>query len=280
MPTPLADLESLDYLNLLLIAPARMGKTTLIGTAPRPIYVICSDPESKLDSAGRGDPALGMKDITFDPVNSVDGARLYDQFERAYQEAARGVRDGIYKTIVWDTLTSYAMFAIQHELRASDKSGNGSDSRRATELYNSNISSCVFRLSKLKANVVVMAHDYPSGGKIDGQLDKRGFGITPNIYGSIRAWVSGQFRDVGYLDYANKETKDGRVIRWHVQGCYGLGTNSRPGVEASPANLSEFLGWRKDKGVSGTNGVAAGARATTTALAKKPATIPAGGVKK
>lgn len=247
MPTPLASLEKLAFLNLLVIAPNRMGKTTLISTAPRPVYVICSDPENKLDSAG-ADPKLGMSDITFDPVNSTDGAKIYTQFDSAYQEAATGVRDGRYKTVVWDTITSFARLAIQHELAESDKNGKGSDSRRATERYNSEITRAIFRLTRLPCHVVVLSHDDPTGGKIDGQMDKRGFGIVPGIYGSIRAWVAGQFRDVCYLDFADRETRAGRVLRWHMQGCYGLGTNTRPGVECSPANLTEFAAWRMEKG--------------------------------
>lgn len=224
-----------------------MGKTTLISTAPRPIYVIASDPLNKLDSAGTGPE--GMEGIFFDGCNAERGDVLESQFDKCHQEAKRGVAAGEYKTVVWDTLTSFAMLMIQWELEQSDKNGKGSDSRRATERYNSTITSAILRLAKLPCHVLVLAHDYPSGpGKIEGQMDKRGVGIVPNIYGSIRGWVSGQFRDVGYLTTTVKGTAGSpRVIKWSVDGCYGIGSNSRPGVEDSPADVTEFLEWRRDR---------------------------------
>lgn len=243
MPTPLSALPHNQFLNLLVISPQRMGKTWLIGTCPRPIYVIASDPPSKLDSAGRADPELGMSDIYCDPCDAVSGPELETQFEKCYREAGVGAREGRYKTIVWDTLTGFAKFLADHYIRETDtKFGSG------VQPFTATISSAIYRITKIPANVLVLAHDYPTGEKIPGQMDKRGHGIVPNIYGSVRGWVSGQFRDVGYLTIPSSGDRNSRVIKWSIEGCYGIGSNSRPGVEDSPANIIDFMQWREDKG--------------------------------
>lgn len=248
MPTNLSELPGLEFLSLLLIAPARTGKTWCLGTAPRPIYIIASDPPSKLDSAGKAVAKLGMKDIIYDPCDASEGPTLYRQREACLREAQRGAAAGDYKTIAWDTFTSYADLALAAELRATDD-GKGPDGRRAYDRFFNEIMSPLNRFLRIpNINLLVLAHDYPESGKIDGQLDKRGIGILPNIAGKSRGRIPALFRDVGYLQCKKESTQ--RVIKWHIDGCYGIGSNSRPGVEDSPADLTEFLSWRKDKGDS------------------------------
>lgn len=242
MPTPLSALPQNQFLNLLVISPPRMGKTRLAATCPRPIYVIASDPPAKLGSMAQANPDLGMDEIYIDACDAVSGPELEAQFEKCYREAATGAKSGIYKTIVWDTLTGFAKFLADHYIRETDaKFGSG------VQPFTATISSAIYRITKIPANILVLAHDYPTGEKIPGQMDKRGHGIVPNIYGSVRGWVAGQFRDVGYLSTPQND-RWARVIKWSIEGCYGIGSNSRPGVEDSPADIIDFMKWREDKG--------------------------------
>jgi hypothetical protein len=233
MPSKGTDVEKFQFTSLLVLGPAGIGKTVLLTTCPKGVYVLASDDPKKLNSAAFVDP-----DFSFDPVNSSDGAKLLAQFEAAYSEASRGVAEGRYKTIVWDTITSFSALLINAELNATD-SGSGPDGRRAYERHGKRIYSATTRLLALKAHVVVLAHDYPVSGELDGQLKKTGDGILPAIDGSVRARIASLFQDVVYM--AKVPGSEDRVFKTRIGGVYGPRSNNLPGVESIPADVGGMI---------------------------------------
>ena len=234
MPSKGSDVEAFSYASLLVLGPPGIGKTALISTCPKGVYVIASDDPKKLNSAASRDP-----DFTYDAVNSTDGEKLLAQFEAAYSEASKGVAKGLYQTVVWDTVTLFSANLIAAELDASD-TGNGPNGMVAYERHGKRLFSSVGRLLALKAHVVIMAHDFPATERtIDGQAPKQGDGILPAIDGNIRRRIPALFQDIVYMK--KLPGSEERVFLTRIGGVYGPRSNNLPGVESLPADVSGFI---------------------------------------
>jgi hypothetical protein len=233
MPKSATQLELDPFLSLLVISPSGGGKTFLLGTAPKLIYVFCSDDPSKLDSAFAND-----KTFVYDEVNHSDGTKLLAQFEAALNEARRGIEAGKYKSVIWDTITMFSATLLNAELDATDN-GNGPDGRQAYQTYGRRMINCVSRFLSLKCHRIVMAHYQEQSKPIDGQLKKEGEGILPGIAGTIRQTIPGMFHDVVYL----KKRLEGeeRDLCLSMSGVYGPRFVGLPGVEKVPADLSALV---------------------------------------
>ena len=233
MPKTASQLEIDPFLSLLVIAPSGAGKTFLAGTAPKPIYFIVSDDESKLDSALHND-----KSFAYDLANSADGNKLIAQFEACIHEARTGVAAGKYKSVVWDTISSFADYLVNAELEATDK-GNGPDGRQAYGNFNRRIVNCVGRFLSLRCHRVVMAHYFEPSKEIEGQKKKEGDGILPGIAGAARQKIPGMFHDVVFLKKISGS--EDRELLTRVSGVYGPRMNGLPGVESVPADLAGLV---------------------------------------
>ena len=233
MPKSAAQLELDPFLSLLVISPSGGGKTRLTATAPKPIYVFCSDDPTKLDSATALD-----RTFVYDEINHSDGSKLLAQFESAIAEARRGIEAGKYKTVVWDTITMFSATLLNAELDATDK-GNGPDGRQAYQTYGRRMINCVSRFLSLKCHRVVMAHYQEQSKPIDGQLKKEGEGILPGIAGTIRQTIPGMFHDVVYLK--KRLESEERDLCLSLAGVYGPRFVGLPGVEKVPADLSALV---------------------------------------
>lgn len=250
MPIQAADLAKSDFIRLLTLGPPGCGKTRLIATCPKPVYVICSDDETKLDSAARV-----SKDFVYDVANASDGSKLLTQAETCIKEAVRGVNAGEYKTVFWDTFSTFGTLLVIAELDATDD-GKGPNGREAYSSFGKRMFNLVSRVTHIKAHVVFTSHDYPISPKMDGQIDKRGEGILPAIEGSIRAKLPGMFRDTCYL--AKKKGSQDRELLFHIDGVWGPRSNSLPGVESLPADITEFIRRAESFGVSPSKPAAGG----------------------
>ena len=233
MPKTASQLEIDPFLSLLVIGPSGVGKTFLASTAPKPIYFIVSDDESKLDSALHHD-----KSFKYDLASSTDGNKLIAQFEACIHEARRGVASGEYKSVVWDTISTFADYLVNAELEATDK-GNGPDGRQAYGSFARRIINCVGRFLSLRCHRIVMSHYYEPAKEIDGQKKKEGDGILPGIAGAARQKIPGMFHDVVCLKkIAGSEERE---LLTRVSGVYGPKMNGLPGVESVEADLSKLV---------------------------------------
>jgi AAA domain-containing protein len=228
-----AQLVADPFLSLLVISPSGGGKTRLAATAPKPIMIFCSDDASKLDSASDID-----KTFWYENVNHSEGKKLLDEFEFAIAKARRGIEKGEYKTVIWDTVTTFAATLLNAELDATDK-GNGADGRQAYQTYGRRMINCVNRFLSLKCHRVVMAHYYAQPKEIDGQLKKEGEGILPGIAGSIRSQIPGMFHDVAYLKKALESEE--RELCLSMKGVTGPRFVGLPGVEKVEPDLTKLL---------------------------------------
>ena len=233
MPKSAAQLELDPFLSLLVISPSGGGKTRLTATAPKPIYVFCSDDPTKLDSATALD-----RTFVYDEINHSDGSKLLAQFESAIAEARRGIEAGKYKTVVWDTITMFAAILLNAELDATDK-GNGADGRQAYQTYNRRLMNCTSRFLSLRCHRVVMAHYTPPSKEIDGQLKKEGEGILPGIAGSVRSQLPGMFHDVAFL--RKQLESEERDLCLSIKGVTGPKFIGLPGVEKVAPDLTALV---------------------------------------
>jgi hypothetical protein len=240
MPIESKDIPGRAHMSLLVIGPGRIGKTQLISTAIGKSYVFCSDEESKLDSAVRNKAVFA-----YDRVDSTDGSKLLNQFEAAIKEARRGIEADEYQTVVWDTLSMFCTLLVHAELKATENAEGDPDGRRAYSNSNRRIWSCVNRFLQLQAHRVVLSHEYEAATKMDGQLVKRGEGILPNVDGSVRNKIPAMFVDVVYM--AKEAGSEERRLHCSMRGVYGPGSNTYPGFEKVPADLSLF--WKNRPGL-------------------------------
>lgn len=227
MPFSASEVESSAFLRLLVMGGPKVGKTrTVIQSCEGPVYVINCDDQFSLK------PAAAQRDFTWDPVYAGD-ATIFQQMENAIGEARKGVKEGRYKTIVWDTLTYYAQ-RIEIICLDSTDAGKGPDGRRAYPEYEKRLRNVLDRLFALKAHVIVNAHYIDvKGATIDNQLEKSGDGIVPLLAGKARATIPAMFQDVVFM-----EKKGGkRVFTTSSEGIWGPGCRNLDGVSTVDADI-------------------------------------------
>jgi peroxiredoxin len=233
MPIDSKDLAAASYLRLLVMGPPKVGKTTVcVGTAPEGgVYVVNSDDKSSLR------PAQRVRTFTCDHCLGTD----LQAIENALKEARTGVKEGRYGTIVWDTITKYAARVEEVFANATIGAKGEPDGRRYWPAYKKHLHGVIDRLFALKAHVIVTAHFLEqSSVQIEGQVSKMGAGIVPALGGAARASIPAEFQDVVFLE---KRKGDKRVFVTSVDGVYGPGCRSLPGVAEVDANVAEL--WRK-----------------------------------
>lgn len=204
----------------------KVGKThCVLGTCEKPAYVINCDDASALR------PALKVtSDFTWDLVSGSD-ASIFQKMQNALHEASKGVKEGRYKTIVLDTLSSYAQRIEPILADASNQDG-----RRYWPEYEKRIRSVIDRLFMLPAHIIVLTHYLDIGGNIgDNQLSKTGPGLVPLLGGKARATVPALFQDVVFLE----KRKGKQVFVTSLDGVFGPGCRSVD-VSELPADVSEF----------------------------------------
>lgn len=225
-PMKSSDIESSSYLRLLVMGAPKCGKTrTVIATAPGGVYVINSDDKYSLK------PAANVCSFEHNLALGNDAQKI----EECLKEARLGVKEGRYKTIVWDTLTEYAR-RMEDVFADATRNGAGEpDGRRYWLLHRKHIINIVDRLFELKAHVIANVHymEMP-GAIIEGQMKKSGEGIVPSLAGELRTKIPAMFQDVVFL-----EKRQGiRTFITSTGGVFGPGGRSLPGVSSCDANIT------------------------------------------
>lgn len=229
MPQPASAISRDKHLRLLVMGPPKCGKTTsIVSTAPGPVYVInCDKSKSALQGAARR-----TKNFEWDLVRSDR------DMSEALKNAREGVKSGKFKSVVLDTLSSFAATLEEECLDATD-TGKGPDGRRAYPMYERRLRHVCEHLFHLEAHVFAVSHYLDLRGEVDPdkQMPKSGDGIAPLLAGKARATVPMLFDDVIFMDYIKGE----RIFVTNPQGAWGPGCRSLEGSEKLPADVSVLI---------------------------------------
>jgi hypothetical protein len=246
MPIKSDDMPASDYLRLLVLGPPKVGKsTTCIATAPGPVYVINSDDPTALRAARDFKTPSHPNGQTFVYDNAFGDN--HTAIEACIREAQRGVKAGEYNSIVWDTISVYAERVLDVFEDASRGKGGDSDGRRFWPAHRKHIRQIIDRLSMLRAHLIVTSHYLDVHGPvIDGQLDKQGDGIAPNLPGQLRQSVPAMFSDVVYLD----KKGDQRFFITRSGGAFGPGGRTLPGTRVVEGDVSKLWEMMRTSGAS------------------------------
>ncbi len=234
MPQPSSAVESSAYLRLLVLGAPKVGKTqTILSTCEGPAYVINSDDQYALR------PAARVCEFTYDFAPGKDAQTI----ENCLHEAKIGVKEGRYKTIVWDTISKYASRIVDVYADATNNAAGEPDGRRFWPRYAKHLHSVIDRLFTLKAHVIVTSH-YVEGSNIliEGQVRKAGDGVLPGIPGGARTSIAAEFQDIVFFE----KRAGKRLFVTSSDGVFGPGCRSLPGVETCEANVQEL--WKMMQG--------------------------------
>jgi hypothetical protein len=218
LPHSAADVITQSRMRLLVLGDAKIGKScAVIPTSPKPVYVINSDDPSSLVPVQRRD-----NDFKWDM------GRTTGEMEECLREARLGVRKKRYRTIVWDTISNYAMRLEQTCMKLADNDG-----RRAWPEYEKRLRNVIDRLFDLDAHVIVISHYAEEKAGVDGN-PKSGTGILPLIAGKSQKRIPALFPDVVFMEVAKG---DKRIFVVHREGVWGPGCRNLEGVSTTPANV-------------------------------------------
>lgn len=244
-----AKLEADPYHRVLLLGPAKIGKTACcVATSPGPVCVLLCEESSALRGARR----LSPKHFDYELISSDE--KMWE----AVKEARNGAKAGKYKTIVVDPISYFAAH-IEKILRDS----TDNDARRWSPEYNNRLDHLIEQLFRIPAHVIVVSHYMETGGMIEGQLEKTGDGIMPLLAGKARVLIPAKFPDVVWMDYLSpkKDAKqawdgppyNGRVLVTGPKGVWGPGCRSTHGTQTIPADIKKLFALF-DADAGGSNG--------------------------
>ena len=230
MPQPASSIEGLDFLRLLVLGAPKSGKThTILATCEKPAYVINSDDPVALRPATRV-----TTEFEYDYAPGSDANTI----EKCIHAAREGVKEGRYKTVVWDTISSYAT-----RVEAVFEAADNSDGRRYWSRYKKHLEGIVDRLLMLKCHVIVASHYIQGGVAIEGQAAKSGEGVMPLIAGQARTTIPAKFQDIVYLD----KKAGNRFFVTASEGVWGPGCRNLPGVATCEADVSKLWALMKKR---------------------------------
>lgn len=232
MPLASSSLAGQSFARLIVLGAPKVGKTTTCAkTSPGGVYVINSDDEFALRPA-----ATAGAEFTYD--TALGSEHDLGAIERAIREAQKGVKEGRYRTIIWDTVTRYAARA-EDVFAAASAGGSGKpDPRRWYPAHRKHVMNSVDRLLALPAHVILICHYQDKYRDQEGQAQPVREGIVPALGGKLAADLPAMVSDVVYLD---RERSGERVFICSSQGVYGPGGRNLTGVDKVPADVSKLL---------------------------------------
>jgi hypothetical protein len=241
---PASSVGANRFLRMLLLGSAGVGKTsTVLMTAPKPIYVINSDRKTSLNP---GTELCLENKISLNWSSSL--VQSADAMEAAIKTARALVKEKGVKTVVWDTMSGYSKFLLDQCKKASLTSSGKEDGRKYWPEYAKRLEGVVDRLHLLEAHVIVCSHwedsaTYEDDGD-EKKIPKFGEGIVPMLGGASRKRAGQWFEDVVFM----QKMKGGeRVFKTDIEGVWGPSTKSLPGVQEVPADVAQFIKSKDDR---------------------------------
>lgn len=236
MPQTLEALESASFLRALVYGVPFAGKThTCVSTCESPAYVICPDGASNLIPAKNAGAVF-----EWDVVEGQDAGSVMQSMQRCIASARSGVRDGKYKTIIVDTVSSYSE---RLEYYLGDKEDHG----KSWYKYKMEIANFTEQLKTIPAHLIVLSHYVKKEAPAkSGQEKSSGQGITPLLAGDARATYAKRFDAVVMLE---KDASGKRVFTTGDAGAFGLGLRNIPGYVTIDANIKLLWDTVKGRGI-------------------------------
>jgi len=235
MPLGAEELVKSSFVNMLAIGPAKVGKTTaILGTCPKPAYVLNSDQGDSLE------PAYAVtRDFKFNMIHSMD------HMESGIKLARKLVKSDGIKTIVWDTITGFSDYLLDEviKLSAAQAASGKPDGRKYWNEYKKYLMNTCRRLIAIPAHVVVISHylDPKSESDDDGvkKIPKVGEGILPGLAGAARLEIPRLFNNIVFVE--KRKSDDERVFLTDTDGVFTAGCRNLKGVKEMPADVGLFI---------------------------------------
>ena len=244
------------HYNLLIIAPAKVGKTTAaVATAPGNLLVVRFEGPDSLTHATRQLRSRGREyDLLPVAIEREDGAR--DAMLKALQEVHVAARDGAYESIVFDSVGFFGQ-ALEREMQkrfAGDKKtgGNYSWLKENGGHFFAQLTASINRYAHVIVTTNYCTVELPT---LSGQAPRQGDGIFPGWPGGLRTEIPGMFSNVVWLqrqqeqdrgkrfwcEEAEKPPYNGRVFTTLPGGAFGAGCRALAGAETVPADVSKLF---------------------------------------
>lgn len=230
MPLSARELEKDSFLRVLLLGPAKVGKSSMvIASSPPPVRVLLCESDSALTHAVR----IAGSNFTFERIKD------WNTMSAAIQEARKDAEASKLKTLIVDPLSDFATVLEEQCLKMTDN-GKGPDGRRAYPEYNRRMRHLLEQLFRVPAHLIVVSHYIDTGGgevQPDGggeATPRTGEGIVPLLPGKARALVAAKFPDVVWMDYVKGE----RILVTGPRGAWGPGCRSLSETKILPADVN------------------------------------------
>jgi AAA domain len=217
----------------LILGAPKVGKSTIaIATSPGPVLVFKSDNGNVTKSVRMAYPKARF---------AVLEVHNRAQFENAFVYAKEEVKNGTFRTIVWDTISSFGE-TLEEECANKTRNGEGeADGRRYWPVYTKFLVNACGRLNHLPCHFIACSHYIDTGGEPMGEnpVSKTGPGIVPLLGRAARALVSKEFDDVLFL--SKRPMSDERMLLTGEAGVFGPGGRSTRGSHELPARMEAFF---------------------------------------
>lgn len=213
MPHDASALEREPYDRVLILGEPHIGKSTSVVASAASAFGLgyvmnCGKKTGLLEAKRRGGKFMW------------DLIRDERQMEDAIKEARRGCKEGKYKWVVLDDYSLYASW-LESALEDMTRNSKGeSDGRRYYREYRKRLVNILIRLFDIKAHFYCISHFIETGGLIEGQTEKSGFGVAPLFAGAARKEIPAMFGDIIYMA-PHSTNKGERSFFINPVGVYG-----------------------------------------------------------